>query len=301
MIMRKNGIGCLLTIFLLFTTILSAQQGQFINWKDYSGKVYVQLVDGMLQISPMAANAVRIQYQKSVNRQLPEWIYIDSLSNKAAYQIKDNSNEIRIKLSRMSVIVNKQTGQLTFRDSQGKKIFSENQRKLTPSLVQGENTYCAELHIESPEDEFLFGLGQFQDGYLNVRGLSRRLTQVNTQISIPFVLSNKGYGLLWNNYGLTDFNPSEQKIIFQKQEENGEKTSRERKEFRPRREEGSRSFSGDRRPYFYFKTDTSQIWSLCITFRCWSENGKDAPSCYRWENDSGGEEYMVAADNLCHC
>ena len=224
MIMRKNGIGCLLTIFLLFTTILSAQQGQFINWKDYSGKVYVQLVDGMLQISPMAANAVRIQYQKSVNRQLPEWIYIDSLSNKAAYQIKDNSNEIRIKLSRMSVIVNKQTGQLTFRDSQGKKIFSENQRKLTPSLVQGENTYCAELHIESPEDEFLFGLGQFQDGYLNVRGLSRRLTQVNTQISIPFVLSNKGYGLLWNNYGLTDFNPSEQKIIFQKQEENGEKT-----------------------------------------------------------------------------
>jgi len=191
--MRKNGIGCLLTIFLLFTTILSAQQGQFINWKDYSGKVYVQLVDGMLQISPMAANAVRIQYQKSVNRQLPEWIYIDSLSNKAAYQIKDNSNEIRIKLSRMSVIVNKQTGQLTFRDSQGKKIFSENQRKLTPSLVQGENTYCAELHIESPEDEFLFGLGQFQDGYLNVRGLSRRLTQVNTQISIPFVLSNKGF------------------------------------------------------------------------------------------------------------
>ena len=196
MIMRKNGIGCLLTIFLLFTTILSAQQGQFINWKDYSGKVYVQLVDGMLQISPMAANAVRIQYQKSVNRQLPEWIYIDSLSNKAAYQIKDNSNEIRIKLSRMSVIVNKQTGQLTFRDSQGKKIFSENQRKLTPSLVQGENTYCAELHIESPEDEFLFGLGQFQDGYLNVRGLSRRLTQVNTQISIPFVLSNKGYVLI---------------------------------------------------------------------------------------------------------
>ena len=53
MIMRKNGIGCLLTIFLLFTTILSAQQGQFINWKDYSGKVYVQLVDGMLQISLM--------------------------------------------------------------------------------------------------------------------------------------------------------------------------------------------------------------------------------------------------------
>ena len=122
--MRKNRIGCLFGIFLLFTTILSAQQGQFINWKDYSGKVYIQLVDGMLQISPLAANAVRIQYQKSANRQLPEWVYVDSLSNKVAYQIKDNSHEIGIRLSQMSVIVNKQTGQLTFRDSQGKKIFS---------------------------------------------------------------------------------------------------------------------------------------------------------------------------------
>ena len=58
-------------------------------------------------------------------------------------------------------------------------------------------------------DEFLFGTGQFQDGYLNIRGLTRRLTQVNTQISIPMIISNKGYGILWNNYGLTEFNPSD--------------------------------------------------------------------------------------------
>ena len=66
--------------------------------------------------------------------------------------------------------------------------------------------------FHSTKDEALFGLGQFQDGYLNVRGLSRRLTQVNTQISIPFIMSNKGYGILWNNYGLTDFNPADHKI-----------------------------------------------------------------------------------------
>jgi alpha-D-xyloside xylohydrolase len=33
-----------------------------------------------------------------------------------------------------------------------------------------------------------------QDGHLNLRGLPRRLTQVNTQISLPFLLSSKGYG-----------------------------------------------------------------------------------------------------------
>ena len=61
----------------------------------------------------------------------------------------------------------------------------------------------------SPEGEALFGTGQFQDGYLDIRGLTRRLTQVNSQISLPMILSNRGYGLLWHNYGLTDFNPSE--------------------------------------------------------------------------------------------
>ena len=43
-----------------------------------------------------------------------------------------------------------------------------------------------------------------------MRGLSRRLTQVNTQISIPMLISSKGYGILWNNYGMTEFNPCSQ-------------------------------------------------------------------------------------------
>ena len=48
----------------------------------------------------------------------------------------------------------------------------------------------ATLAFRSESDERLYGLGQFQDGYSNVRGLSRRLTQVNTQISIPMLLSS---------------------------------------------------------------------------------------------------------------
>jgi alpha-D-xyloside xylohydrolase len=79
-------------------------------------------------------------------------------------------------------------------------------------LLAGEAT----LVFDSPSDECLFGLGQFQDGYSNVRGLSRRLTQVNTQISIPMLLSSKGYGILWNNYGLTDFNPCDQSVRLEK-------------------------------------------------------------------------------------
>jgi hypothetical protein len=56
------------------------------------------------------------------------------------------------------------------------------------------------LKFPNADGEFLFGLGPFQDGYNNVVGLPRRLTQVNTQISVPVLISNKGDGIIWNNY-----------------------------------------------------------------------------------------------------
>jgi alpha-glucosidase (family GH31 glycosyl hydrolase) len=61
-----------------------------------------------------------------------------------------------------------------------------------------------EQSFESSADEYIFGLGQFQDGQYNLKNVARRLTQVNTQIAIPFIFSSKGYGLLWHQYGLTD-------------------------------------------------------------------------------------------------
>ncbi len=58
------------------------------------------------------------------------------------------------------------------------------------------------VRFDSADDEKLYGMGQNQDPYLNVKGCKYDLEQVNTQASIPFVLSNKGYGFLWNNPGV---------------------------------------------------------------------------------------------------
>lgn len=93
-------------------------------------------------------------------------------------------------------------GGLHFTDATGKSVLRENGRKLTPSSVRGEATVIAEAAFASPPDERLYGTGQFQDGFLNIRGLCRRLTQVNTQISLPVLLSSKGWGLIWHNSGL---------------------------------------------------------------------------------------------------
>lgn len=52
---------------------------------------------------------------------------------------------------------------------------------------------------EAWEDERLFGMGQYQDGVFNLKGSILELAQRNSQVTVPFVVSSRGYGLLWNN------------------------------------------------------------------------------------------------------
>jgi len=70
-------------------------------------------------------------------------------------------------------------------------------RELKP--VPGADAYALTARFEAKEGEKLFGLGQYQDPYLDKKGSSLELAHRNSQSSVPFVLSNRGYGFLWNN------------------------------------------------------------------------------------------------------
>lgn len=59
--------------------------------------------------------------------------------------------------------------------------------------------YKATVRFSSYDDEFLYGMGQYQDGHLNKKGSFLELAQRNSQASVPFVVSSRGYGFLWNN------------------------------------------------------------------------------------------------------
>ena len=111
------------------------------------------------------------------------------------------------------------TGCLSFMDGTGKLLLREapGTRRLDAVTVGGEPTLAVTQGFASPADERLYGTGCFQDGHLDVRGLPRRLTQVNTQISQPFVLSSRGYGLLWHNSGMAELNRPTQPIALTRQ------------------------------------------------------------------------------------
>jgi alpha-D-xyloside xylohydrolase len=164
---------------------------------------------GKLVVKKLAANAVRIQYvEQAPAEALPEWLYVKD------QEVKSNDISVRVDAAKQQVEV---------LDKSGKVVFTATAHQLKSNTVAGLQTYEARLAFTSPEGEFLYGLGQFQDGYTNVRGLSRRLTQVNTQISIPMMLSSRGYGILWNNYGLTDFNPMDNQVALEKRASAGNK------------------------------------------------------------------------------
>ena len=156
---------------------------------------------GRIIVKKVAHNAVRIQYQEGEAADtLPDWLYVK-------HDAVDDCD--------LQVETDAETQTLTIKDHEGRRLFRAKRHELQDGV--------ATLAFASPKDEYLFGLGQFQDGYSNLRGLSRRLTQVNTQISLPMLLSSKGYGILWNNYGLTEFNPCEQKVSFTKRSGSGQR------------------------------------------------------------------------------
>lgn len=68
--------------------------------------------------------------------------------------------------------------------------------------VISENEFHTKLRFESDPNEFICGLGGYQDSMINKNGGQYELMQRNTQTSIPMYLSNKKYGFIWNNSGI---------------------------------------------------------------------------------------------------
>ena len=183
--------------------------------------VTVETRSGNFVLKPLADNALRVKFQTADVQSLPEWVYVvDNVPTRI--DVTADREKVEVRLPLLKAKIDKQTARISFYDTCGNLILNELSRSIVPDSVQDRATFNVTETFNSPTDEHLFGLGQFQDGYLDVRGLPRRLTQVNTQISIPFVLSSKGYGLLWNNYGLTNFNIPADTVALLKKSTEGE-------------------------------------------------------------------------------
>src|SRR5205085_8804431 len=97
------------------------------------------------------------------------------------------------------------TGRIVFYDKGGKQILAEQNTEtgLKPVVMEGQRTYNIHQAFKSTSDDAWYGLGQHQDGLMNYKGYQVFLFQNNTEVAVPFLVSKKNYGILWDNNSIT--------------------------------------------------------------------------------------------------
>jgi len=119
------------------------------------------------------------------------------------WQLDSGSGEVRIKTKLIRASVDMMTGAVSFLDSAGQPILAEKRsggRLLEPVMHEGQSLYRIKQSFETDAQDAYYGLGQHQDDVWNYRGKQVQFFQNNTEVAIPFLVSVKNYGLLWDNY-----------------------------------------------------------------------------------------------------
>jgi alpha-D-xyloside xylohydrolase len=124
-----------------------------------------------------------------------------------ASKVEDSDKVATLSTASLKVTIEKDSGVVSFAAATGEHLFSDGNRIMTPEVVNGEKTYRAETVVPMyGTHEGFYGLGQHQAGVWNYHGESVDISQENTNIAVPMLLSSNGYGIFWNNTSRSRFN-----------------------------------------------------------------------------------------------
>jgi len=210
----RNIFYAVLANFLLLVCSLSVAQAQWTprnpvkSFQKQADGVVFTMETGTLKVQVCTDSIVHVLYSPTTSfNEHPDYVILKKNWPAVSWEVQSTDNDVTITTAQLKVVVTKIDGAITYRDSAGQQIVQEASRKLTPVKVNGEDTYRAESFVNIyGSHEALYGLGQHQSGVWNYRGESVDISQDNTNISIPFLVSSRGYGLYWNNDSRSRFN-----------------------------------------------------------------------------------------------
>ena len=119
------------------------------------------------------------------------------------FRLSKEAGKVVLSTSALTVEVTKADGTLQFFKADGTPLALDGRSSFDPLEVEGKKAWSTTVSYASTDDEAFYGLGQHQAGEFNHKGLREELYQYNTKISVPMVVSNKGYGLLFDAYSLS--------------------------------------------------------------------------------------------------
>ena len=192
--------------------LLLALQGCQSGYKVKGDTVTVKLEN----VQPGAPSQVRLQVMgpKLVRvSATPDGTFHDRKSlvvlpvkEKTRFSVEMEEGVVKVSTGEVVARVDPKDGKLSFTDASGKQLLASGaggRMSFTPIEVEGKKAFSTRVVFDSPADEAFYGLGQQQTGEFDHKGLNEELYQYNTKISIPFIVSSKGYGLLFDAYSLS--------------------------------------------------------------------------------------------------
>jgi alpha-D-xyloside xylohydrolase len=165
-----------------------------------------------LWVEPWGLNAVRIRATKTNSMPTENWALLAPASTDTHPEISD---EVATLVNGKIKAVITKRGKLTIWNANGKILLEEyarNRRDVTDPkcsalevearefkpIIGGDYHLTARFESLDPKEK-IFGMGQYQQPYLDIKGTQLELAHRNSQSSVPFAISSLGYGLLWNN------------------------------------------------------------------------------------------------------
>ncbi len=120
-----------------------------------------------------------------------------------AFHLEEGKDSVALSTGALVVKVSRQDGGTAFFRADGTPLAVDGHASFAPAQADGKKAWSTTVSYASREDEAFYGLGQHQAGEFNHKGLREELYQYNTKISVPVVVSNKGYGFLFDAYSLS--------------------------------------------------------------------------------------------------
>ena len=192
----------------LLTTLLLAAACTACGGPSQDGNAFTFDEAGMAyRVEFRTENTVRILARPAGSPLVTRRLVVDSLPA-APVEIRRESTEYRyaFRTPQLRVEFDRARGLFSFRDARtGALLLEETARSLRPDTVGGEACYAVTQRFAGTDDEALYGLGQYQTGALNYKRDTVLLLQANKDIVNPYLVSTRGFGLLWDNYSASEF------------------------------------------------------------------------------------------------
>ncbi len=119
------------------------------------------------------------------------------------YPVTESKGFVTLKAPKASAKVDLKTGLITFYNDKGVAVLNETNAAITPVTVEDKPYVATHAEFNPGTTEAFYGMGQHQNAQMNLNGEDLLLSQHNMDVAIPFVVSDKNYGLLWDNNSIT--------------------------------------------------------------------------------------------------